>query len=61
MTLRDTGWYKSSFSMAGNDNCVEVRHIATGVGVRDSKNPAGRSFRVPAVGWASLITLLTRD
>jgi uncharacterized protein DUF397 len=25
--MRDTGWFKSSFSGGGDDNCVEVRWI----------------------------------
>jgi hypothetical protein len=60
--IRDTGWYKSSFSGPGNDMCVEVRLVATtGVGIRDSKNPAGSPFWVPSQAWVSLVTRLTRD
>jgi hypothetical protein len=38
--MRDTGWFKSSFSGAANDNCVEVRLTGTAARVRDSKSPA---------------------
>lgn len=38
--MRDTGWFKSSFSGAATDNCVEVRLSDSGARVRDSKNPA---------------------
>ncbi|HEX6359113.1 DUF397 domain-containing protein [Actinophytocola sp.] len=33
-------WRKSSFS-AGDPNCVELAHLATGIAVRDSKDPDG--------------------
>lgn len=55
----DTGWYKSSFSNSGGDACVEIRIMPELVGVRDSKNPTGRSFWVPTEAWASLVTRLT--
>lgn len=38
--MRDTGWFKSTFSTSGGDNCVEVRFDGDGARVRDSKNPA---------------------
>ena len=60
--IRDTGWYKSSFSSSGNDACVEVRVIgSTVVGVRDSKDPAGRAFWVRPTTWQLLLEMLNRD
>lgn len=48
--MRDTGWFKSSFSGTANDNCVEVRFAGTGSRVRDSKNPASvLAVDVPAL------------
>ncbi len=38
--MRDTGWFKSTFSSTASDNCVEVRFAGDGPRVRDSKNPA---------------------
>lgn len=38
--MRDTGWFKSTFSTSGGDNCVEVRLSDRADRVRDSKNPA---------------------
>ncbi|MFC4856437.1 DUF397 domain-containing protein [Actinophytocola glycyrrhizae] len=38
--MRDTGWFKSTFSGTANDNCVEVRLSDGAARVRDSKNPA---------------------
>jgi hypothetical protein len=39
--VRDTGWFKSSRSTSGSDNCVEVRVTDASARVRDSKNPGG--------------------
>jgi hypothetical protein len=37
--MRDTGWFKSTYSGTANDNCVEVRFTGTAGRVRDSKSP----------------------
>ncbi|MBP2339859.1 hypothetical protein JOF41_006037 [Saccharothrix coeruleofusca] len=55
MAERDTGWFKSSYSTGGSNGCVEVRITDTGVGVRDSKNPAGPSFTFRAEAWAKFV------
>lgn len=39
--MRDTGWFKSTRSTSGSDNCVEVRITDLAAHVRDSKNAAG--------------------
>ncbi|MFC9969461.1 DUF397 domain-containing protein [Spirillospora sp. NPDC127200] len=36
-----TGWRKSTYSTAQNDQCVEVASTFGFVAVRDSKDPAG--------------------
>lgn len=54
-TSRDTGWFKSTASVAGNDTCVEVRLLATAVGVRDSKNPGVGAFWVSPDAWRSFL------
>ncbi|WP_086740442.1 DUF397 domain-containing protein [Streptomyces glaucescens] len=33
-------WFKSSYSEASGNNCVEVAWMQTGVALRDSKRPA---------------------
>ena len=33
----DTGWFKSSRSSGGSDNCVEVRISSGEVGVREDR------------------------
>ena len=48
--MRDTGWFKSTFSTSGGDNCVEVRFTGAEARVRDSKNPDSvLSVDVPAL------------
>jgi hypothetical protein len=59
--MRDTGWFKSSFSGGGTDNCVEVRiadsadSAAGSVGVRDSKNPGGGALSVTFDAWGAFL------
>lgn len=48
--MRDTGWFKSTFSGGASDNCVEVRFAEDVTSVRDSKNPnAVLSIELPAL------------
>lgn len=50
----DTGWFKSTYSGAANDACVEVRISEVGTRVRDSKSPA-MVLSVDIVGLVSAI------
>ncbi|WP_063046017.1 DUF397 domain-containing protein, partial [Nocardia pseudovaccinii] len=44
-------WFKSSYSQAGSE-CVEVAWLSgIGVGVRDSKNPAGPALVFAPAEW----------
>lgn len=56
---QDTGWFKSSYSGAANDTCVEVRLTGHGAGLRDSKNPDGGAFWVASAAWASFLGLVS--
>lgn len=56
---QDTGWFKSSYSGAANDTCVEVRLTGDIVGLRDSKHPDGGAFWVGPVAWGSFLDLVT--
>ncbi|MEE4594096.1 DUF397 domain-containing protein [Streptomyces sp. DSM 41524] len=38
---RDGGWFKSSYSGAGNTECVEAAFRSGSTVVRDSKDPGG--------------------
>ena len=51
---RDTGWFKSSYSDAGNDQCIEVRITSDAVGVRDSKAPAAGELRLTRAAWSAV-------
>jgi hypothetical protein len=52
--MRDTGWFKSTFSGAATDNCVEVRITGLAVRVRDSKNP-GRELEISPAAFAEFV------
>ncbi len=57
--MRDTGWFKSSYSGAGNDQCVEVRLIADqGTRIRDSKQPQGESLHASPRAWTAFLVLV---
>jgi Domain of unknown function (DUF397) len=48
-------WIKSSYSLANSD-CVEVADLpGGGVGVRDSKDPAGPALRFTPGEWHAFI------
>ncbi|MEU2689137.1 DUF397 domain-containing protein [Streptomyces hygroscopicus] len=44
---RDGGWFKSSYSGAGNTECVEAAFRPGSAAVRDSKDPGG-----PVIGFS---------
>jgi Domain of unknown function (DUF397) len=46
-------WRKSSFS-TDQTNCVEVGVGARIVGIRDSKQPAGKPLTIPATAFRAL-------
>lgn len=50
------GWFKSSYSAAASDNCVEVRLSPGRIGVRDSKDRSGPALAIPSAAWSSLLT-----
>ncbi|MBW4716142.1 DUF397 domain-containing protein [Saccharothrix obliqua] len=47
-------WRKSSYS-SSQANCVEVRHVADSIAVRDSKNPHGPVLSVAEVSWRGFV------
>ncbi|WP_433264095.1 DUF397 domain-containing protein [Actinosynnema sp. CS-041913] len=58
--LRDTGWFKSSYSAAANNDCVEVRLTSSDARIRDSKNPACAALSISGKRWTAFITDLKR-
>jgi hypothetical protein len=53
--MRDTGWFKSTFSTPASDNCVEVRVTDVATRVRDSKNPTGDHLTLDRATFAAFI------
>ncbi|WP_105968426.1 DUF397 domain-containing protein [Streptomyces geranii] len=45
-------WFKSSYSNAPNNECVECANLSQSVLVRDSKEPDGPYFSVSHATWA---------
>lgn len=60
MPLMD-GWFKSSYSAAASDNCVEVRFAVEGVGVRDSKHRSAGAHWVSGGTWQTFVGAVKRD
>jgi Domain of unknown function (DUF397) len=54
----DTGWFKSTYSGAANDACLEVRLTPTQAAVRDSKSPTPTELHLPLATWTTFLTYL---
>jgi uncharacterized protein DUF397 len=52
----DLDWFKSSYSSAQGDSCVEMAVGAEAVHVRDSKDVTRRPFAVGREEWARFLT-----
>ncbi|MFF5157456.1 DUF397 domain-containing protein [Streptomyces sp. NPDC000348] len=55
MNTSELGWFKSSYSSAQGDDCVEVAVTERVVHVRDSKDVARRPFAVEREGWVRFV------
>ncbi|WP_433458456.1 DUF397 domain-containing protein [Micromonospora sp. CA-248212] len=53
-------WKKSSRSMAGDNNCVEVSSGPAFVKVRDSKNPMAGRLNFTETVWKSFVSAIKR-
>ncbi|MFE9059983.1 DUF397 domain-containing protein [Streptomyces violaceusniger] len=53
---RDGGWLKSSYSGAGNTECVEAAFRQGSTAVRDSKDPDGAMLGFSHRAWADFVT-----
>lgn len=51
----DPAWRKSSRSVSGSNNCVEVRRATGFVALRDSKDPDGPVLLFDRASWASFV------
>jgi hypothetical protein len=52
-------WRKSSRSSGDDDHtdCVELAHVDSLTGVRDSKNPTGPVLTIPGPGWCTFLSV----
>jgi hypothetical protein len=53
-------WRKSTHSGGNGGECVEVADLGQGIGVRDSKNPAGGHLAIAPESFRALIAELKR-
>lgn len=52
--IRDSEWYKSSYSSGQGGACVEVADLPNGGrGVRDSKDPTGAHLMFTGSEWST--------
>lgn len=62
--LIGAAWRKSSHSGSGEGQCVEVAAnlapLGVGVGVRDSKDPAGPALLFTSGAWSSFVEAVKR-
>ncbi|RDG34592.1 DUF397 domain-containing protein [Streptomyces corynorhini] len=57
--LTDAYWFKSSYSNAQGNECVEGARLVGGtIAVRDSKHPQGPAFVFPAPAWTAFVGAL---
>ncbi|MFR9676899.1 DUF397 domain-containing protein [Streptomyces sp. TR02-1] len=56
--LDSAAWIKSSYSGGGGNECVEIAHGDTWIGVRDSKNPAGPALVLSPTTFTALLTTI---
>ncbi|WP_046470863.1 DUF397 domain-containing protein [Allosalinactinospora lopnorensis] len=54
MTSSD-GWFKSSYSKGGMDNCVECRTDRGTVDVRDTQNRSAGHLSFPVPEWSAFL------
>ncbi|MEU7184240.1 MULTISPECIES: DUF397 domain-containing protein [Streptomyces] len=51
-------WYKSSYSGAEGNACVEIAKLTDEVAIRDSKDTAGPALVVTRASWTAFVGLI---
>ncbi|MFD5653020.1 MULTISPECIES: DUF397 domain-containing protein [unclassified Streptomyces] len=59
MNTSGLGWFKSSYSSAQGDDCVEVAVTERVIHVRDSKDVRRPPFPVGREGWSRFVGFVT--
>ncbi|WP_063730580.1 DUF397 domain-containing protein [Streptomyces sp. RTd22] len=60
MSTSEGAWFKSSYSSAQNDDCVEVAVTEEAVHVRDSKDTARPHLAITPDGWTRFVRFAAR-
>ncbi|WP_282699573.1 DUF397 domain-containing protein [Streptomyces sp. CC219B] len=55
MSTSDLTWFKSSYSSASGDDCVEIAVTPATIRVRDSKNTQGGQLTLSPATWAGFL------
>ncbi|GAA2571050.1 hypothetical protein GCM10010304_06790 [Streptomyces roseoviolaceus] len=58
MSTSELDWFKSSYSSAQGDSCVEVAVTEQVICVRDSKDVTRPHFAVGSDGWAQFVSFV---
>lgn len=61
MNTSELGWFKSSYSSAQGDDCVEVALTEEAVHVRDSKNVTRPHFAFGCEEWSRFVRFAATD
>ncbi|MCG3044071.1 DUF397 domain-containing protein [Streptomyces sp. S1A] len=61
MRTTELGWFKSSYSSAQGDDCVEVAVTEQAVHVRDSKDVSRPALAVGREGWGRFVRHITGE
>jgi len=57
----ELNWYKSSYSSAQGDDCVEVATLPEQVHVRDSKDTTIPSLSISSAAWSAFVAHAPRQ
>ncbi|MFI8227798.1 DUF397 domain-containing protein [Streptomyces sp. NPDC085900] len=60
MSTSELSWFKSSYSSASGDDCVEVALTPATVHVRDSKDRQGHRLALAPDTWTDFVTHVGR-
>ncbi|MER5223317.1 DUF397 domain-containing protein [Streptomyces flaveus] len=60
MSTSDLAWFKSSYSSASGDDCVEVATCPDTVHVRDSKDKQGPQLALSPATWTDFVSYATQ-